>query len=377
MKNFLRLSILLVLCCNIIEAQTNAGIPDASTVLVVYREPVDENDTLGIISEAIKDYYQLRRGIPETNILSLQLPRREISVGDWSDPHVVKLGYSDEYIQDSTWAVWDSVHCVDTAKFHAWQYFLEEVANPIRLHLQQNNLTSTIRYIVMCRGVPYKIQAAGDWSVPGNISLDGLLCMLNTENYDDFVEAIFNAYTTQCYASCDPNAPACYSSPFISNPYFDKDPNFEMNARFLPDYYTGSWGGYNFKLSYLLSRLDGLSFDIIKDIIDKSIAVDQSGNKTWILDGGGPGTSEIASAYNKLNSLGFETEYNDDIEDWITTSLDSVIGYTSAGVHQGMPITYIQTLLSFDYANGAVFNTYESYNGFINRKTHCQLCSSS
>ena len=99
MRNLLLFNFLLLLSWNITEAQTNAGIPDASTVIVVYREPVDENDTLGIISKAIKDYYQLRRGIPETNILSLQLPRREISVGDWSDPHVVKLGYSDEYIQ--------------------------------------------------------------------------------------------------------------------------------------------------------------------------------------------------------------------------------------------------------------------------------------
>ena len=48
----------------------------------------------------IKDYYINARGIPNTpNTLGLQLPRREISVGDWSDPHVVKLGYSDEYTQ--------------------------------------------------------------------------------------------------------------------------------------------------------------------------------------------------------------------------------------------------------------------------------------
>jgi uncharacterized protein (TIGR03790 family) len=358
MKSFFIISFLFLLSAISLLAQTNAGIPDESTVLVVF----NVNDQTSI---DIKDYYQNARGIPESNIVPLQLPRREISTGNWSDPHVVKLGYSVEYIQDSTWAVWDSTHCVDTAKFHAWQYFLEEVVNPIRLHLQQNNLTSTIRYIVICRGVPYKIQATGDWSVPGNISLDGLLCMLNTENYDNFVEAIFNVYTAQCYFnSCDPHAPPCYSSPFITNPYFDRDPNFEMNARFLSDYYTGSWGLYNYKLSYLVSRLDGLSYEIVTDIIDKSLNADMTGNKKWILDGGGSGSDEIADAFNKINTLGFSTEYNDDINDWITTSLDSVIGYTSAGVHQGMPPTYIQTILDFDYAKGAVFNTYESFNGF-------------
>ncbi len=141
MKNFSLLIFLLSFWFNITEAQTNAGIPDASTVLVVYRVPVDESDTL---SQSIMQYYVNARGIPfPQNVVPLTLPRREISVGDWSDPHIVKLGYNDEYIQDSTWAVWDSTHCVDTAKFHAWQYFLEEVVNPIRLHLQQNNLIST------------------------------------------------------------------------------------------------------------------------------------------------------------------------------------------------------------------------------------------
>ncbi|NWG28107.1 MAG: hypothetical protein HXY48_06170 [Ignavibacteriaceae bacterium] len=101
MKNILLLGFLLLLCFNITEAQTNAGIPDASTVLVVYREPVDEGDTL---SQSIANYYKNARGIPAINFVPLQLPRREINVGDWSDPHVVKLGYSDEYIQDSTWA---------------------------------------------------------------------------------------------------------------------------------------------------------------------------------------------------------------------------------------------------------------------------------
>ncbi len=346
------------LCFNAADAQTNAGVPDPSTVLVVYNT---NSDT----SIMIKNYYIQAQNIPAINVVpGLQLPRREISVGDWSDPHVVKLGYNDEYIQDSTWAVWDSTHCVDTAKFHAWQYFLEEVANPIRLHLQQNNLTSTIRYIVMCRGVPYKIQAAGDWSVPGNISLDGLLCMLNTENYNDFIEAIFNDYTTQCYANCDPNAPDCPSVPIIVNHYFDKDPAFEMNARFLPDFYTGSWEGYNYKLSYLVSRLDGLNYVIIKDIIDKSVNADKTGEKIWIIDGGGPGSSDMSQAFYRLNTLGFSSAYNSDINNWITTSQDSVIGYTSAGVHQGMPPSYIQETLVFNYANGAVFNTYESYNGY-------------
>lgn len=57
MKHFLLFCFcLLFLCFETAEAQTNAGIPDASTVLVVYNA---NSDT----SAMIKDYYVQARGI--------------------------------------------------------------------------------------------------------------------------------------------------------------------------------------------------------------------------------------------------------------------------------------------------------------------------
>ncbi len=221
MKLLFIISMFFIIYLSISEAQTNANIPGPENVLVVYKAP-DPNNPADTVSQAIKDYYVAARNIPTINVVPLELPRKVISVGDWSDPHVVKLGFDDQNIVDSTWAKWDSTHCVDTAKFHAWQYFIEEIANPIRDHLENNNLTSTIRYIVMCQGVPYKIQAVGDWSSPGNVSVDGLLCMLNTDDYDDFVETIFNNLVDDCYPGCVPPPNHCYSSPVITNPYFDK-----------------------------------------------------------------------------------------------------------------------------------------------------------
>ena len=41
-----------------------AGLPGPENVLIVYKKPIDENDTLGLISQVIKDYYQQSRGIP-------------------------------------------------------------------------------------------------------------------------------------------------------------------------------------------------------------------------------------------------------------------------------------------------------------------------
>jgi hypothetical protein len=102
----------LFLCYNLAEAQTNANIPGPENVLVVYNE---NSDT----SVMIKDYYVEARGIPSSNIFPLALLRKVMNVGNWSDPHVVKLGFDNQNIVDSTWAKWDSTHCVDTAKFHA------------------------------------------------------------------------------------------------------------------------------------------------------------------------------------------------------------------------------------------------------------------
>ena len=368
MKNFLYLCLFFFLCYNIVEAQTNVNIPGPENVLVVYNE---NSDT----SIMVKNYYVTARDIPESNIVKLPLPRKAISVGDWSDPHVVKLGFDNQNIVDSTWARWDSTHCVDTAKFHAYQYFIEEIANPIRQHITNNNLTEKIRYIVMCQGIPYKIQAVGDWSSPGNIGVDGLLCMLNTADYDDFVKEIFNNLVDDCYPGCYPPPYNCYSSPIIYNPYFDEDSNFDFDSRFKSDHYTGTWGAYTYKLSYLVSRLDGLSFEVIKDMIDRSVEEDKSGEAAWILDNdpasNGIGVnSHFTYAKSRLENYGFNVVYNN-TDTWITHNTyigGPVMGYTSLGVHAegSNPAyqTYVIDSLLFDYANGSVFNTFESFNAY-------------
>lgn len=70
MKNFWLHIILILFCGNFAEAQTPTytGAPDSSHVLVVYKLPANPSDT---ISQSVMNYYQLRRGIPETNIVSL------------------------------------------------------------------------------------------------------------------------------------------------------------------------------------------------------------------------------------------------------------------------------------------------------------------
>ena len=104
MRQFLFVTILSFLCFYLTEvsAQTNANIPGPENVLVVYKAP-DPNNPADTISRAIKDYYVAARNIPAINVVpGLELPRKVITVGDWSDPHIVKLGFDNEYIEDST-----------------------------------------------------------------------------------------------------------------------------------------------------------------------------------------------------------------------------------------------------------------------------------
>jgi hypothetical protein len=75
----------------------------------------------------------------------------------------------------------------------------------------------------LCKGVPSKIQASGNWggsktNAFGNLTVGGLLCMLNTNSYNTFI--------------LDPVYPDCIRI----NPYYSKDStDLNMDNRFLPD----------------------------------------------------------------------------------------------------------------------------------------------
>jgi len=358
---FFLLTFLLITVVSELKAQTYADLPGPENVLVVYKQPVDDQDTLGLISEAVKDYYKTARNIPVSNILGLNsLISHNINIDGVTHP--VIIAQETDNIRDSinhesgTWY----------ATEHAWKYFYQNVAMPIKSYLTNNNLTSTIRYIVLCKGVPSKIQAGADsGSVIGNVAVDGLLCMLNTENYEDFLHSLYNKIRAQ--ADTFPYA----HKPIISNPYYDADKNWSMNYRFKPDHFNESWNGYNVKLSYLVSHLDGISFETVKNVIDRSVDADLSGDGWWVIDDD-PSVrvphDPFSDARENLILLGFGQRINwNDSDEWIVDNNGPVLGYVSWGIHAGAPYgndsTYWVDLLNFQYANGAIATTYESFNG--------------
>jgi hypothetical protein len=246
------------------QTPTNAGPPDSSHVLVVW----NGNSS---ISDSVKNYYVNARGIPESNIIRLDNLTDEWFTYDGTS-HWIEIVQSGDILKDTTQAWEDSPYVTNGgagATFHSWQYFYERIADPIKQYLETKivngiPLKETIRYIVLCKGVPYKLQSRHDWSGTGglppnnNISLQSLLSILNNEPYYDNLVSLFNVGT-----------------PNYTNPYYEaaKESFWYLEYRFLPDFYSNSAGT---KLSYLVTRLDGLSIEDTQQMIDNSVSADTS-----------------------------------------------------------------------------------------------------
>ena len=98
-----------------------------------------------------------------------------------------------------------------------------------------------------------------------------------------------------------------------------------------------------------------------------------SGTAAWIIDDDPtfqwpPWHIQFSDTKTKLEELGFNVVYNNN-NSWITSHTGNVMGYTSWGTHaedgncEWEDSAWVKDSLHFDLANGAVFNTYESFNG--------------
>jgi uncharacterized protein (TIGR03790 family) len=327
-----------------VQAQTWANIAGPGNVLVVYNSNSQ-------VSDSVMNYYVSMRKIPNPlNVCPLDsLMDSTVTINGIT--HQIVIAQNGDIIRDL-----NQVNS-DNPSFHAWKYFLDRIADPIKNYLDNNNLTTTIRYIVLCKGIPFKIQARYNgggyaYTAKGNLPVDGLLCMLNTPGYDSVI------------------ANNVYPNGMITNPYYRKDENMTMNYRFITNHFA--FGAYH--LSYLVSHIDGINYNVVKSIIDRSVDADKSGNGIYILDADPTLSSFNSWFYNaktKLEGLGFNVKYNTDNE-WVTSNTYSgspIMGYSSCGTHAEdgncdfNDSAYVVDSLQFQYANGALFSTLESFNG--------------
>jgi len=119
-------------------------------------------------------------------------------------------------------------------------------------------------------------------------------------------------------------------------------------------------------LNYLVTRLDGYTVADIKGMIDRAGDPAKSGNRYFIFDSKPNSYDSMKMA--QLNLAALDPGINvvlDQTTGWITQNpAGPVMAYIGHGVHSGLPDGYIQSQLDFQYANGALFSTYESFNGW-------------
>lgn len=371
----------------ITQSETNLNIAEPQNVLVVFKRG-------NSVSEAIKDHYVSVRNIPSVNIVCEG--ENNLPGLDFSGNTDIELAQNGEVIKRISQCA--NANSNGYCDYVAWQYYIDEIATPIANYLNNTidpntglYLKDQIRYIVLCKGIPLKIQSGDpyrNWYTI-NVSVDGLLCLLKNDNNN-------NPSVLTLYPPTTPPGIIDHYNALVGNPYYSPDYDLTMNYRFKPNHFLtehGNNGQYLFwKLAYLVSRLDGRNLDDVIQLIVRSVAADHSGEGKWIIDTHKYYSSDFyfplepwkadwyASDYNdldlyrlmwtnnKLNNLDFNVvtdanEIDNTRRNPITTTNGQVMGYLSWGAHAGMQVGYINNL-NFSYLPGAVFSSIESFNGY-------------
>ncbi|HAS80666.1 MAG: Fibronectin type III domain protein [Candidatus Nomurabacteria bacterium GW2011_GWE1_32_28] len=291
---------------------TFQDLPTSSEVLIVYNSSyVLDSDSDGVQdSLEIANYYKNKRSIPETNV----------------------LGISTQAIEEITRTQYNT-----------------EIKTSIENYLTSSGLKNSIKYIVLVKGVPLKIQSTNgfEYSTTNYSSVDSAVTLLY-ENYD----------TTW----------------HLSNPYYNVDPSYTKSYRFQSEHFSIN-GVY---LRYLVTRLDGYTISDIKGMIDRAFTTNTSGDGYWVIDDHLKGYDFMQTASTNLHNLGQNVNPNtwSDTTNYIITNPSGpVMGYVSHGIHAYMGDGYVSNSpvnanhLDFTLLNGAVFSSYESFNayGFANK----------
>lgn len=123
MKNSLLFLSFFILCTisTVAQTPTFADPPGPEHVLVVYKVP-DPNNAADTISRAVKDYYKLRRGIPESNICRLDSLDTLVTVTYNNITHTIYLDQQGEIIRDM-----NNANSPEPS-IHSWIYFNDRIA---------------------------------------------------------------------------------------------------------------------------------------------------------------------------------------------------------------------------------------------------------
>jgi len=290
---------------------------------------------------------------------------------------------------------------------HVWEYagstavtitratFDAELRGPLDDYLSydppgdEQPLYKIIRVLVTTKGVPRRIDdfdSPGIGEYPFNLSAE-----YDAGNYDAASVDSDLALLHQRLTVGSSPLPDHIANNHVRNPYhagteridtFPRD-NATIAKTFSWDSIRNGWrspaGTPSLRLTagdiYLVTRLTGYTADEAIAALDRSGTITVNRNETTVVvDRDGVNVHDNAAPYSQgedfpetrdmLQVAGFSVDY-DETSLFITTSALEVIGYAAYGRnHVPVPLkTYILDTLDFDLAPGAIFNTYESFNG--------------
>ena len=251
---------------------------------------------------------------------------------------------------------------VTTAEQVTDDYYLSVIRPQI---LQSGKLTSSISTIVTTKGLPLRIYTdnanPGAYTDPFGVTRTVLsgwwrpYSSLESELTRIDVISTPQQMGDQTYFSQQgmPNRPqpSC-------NPYYGSSVSFNYS-----NYYISGYGGMR-----LSARLDGFTTADVKAAINRAQQAFLISNSRWmVLDDDPNSLGQDRMVQLKDNVLVPKAQayvYNN-TDDAITTAPGPVIGYVSHGTNDGsggLEPGYIAGQLNFTLANGAVFQTHESFN---------------
>jgi uncharacterized protein (TIGR03790 family) len=287
-------------------APYDAPLPESDSILFIY-------NTLDSDSVAIKDYYTSAttgRGISDEMIYGMNL-----SLGE----AITRTEYN------------------------------EQIKAPVENFILTHDLKYRIKYIVLAKGIPLKVNAThdGDYYTLDYAAVESEMTLLfNTNPLDGKV----------------------------NNPFYAK-PAGSWFHPFKFSYGTG-------KMSYLVTRLAAWDLDEVFAEIDRGL-YGYSGSEAYAILDGGTSYDRMESAATRYADMGLQYLFENGpifltAETIANPAIsDHVIAYTGHGIHHNPAPpggTYYIAELDFTLLNGAIFNTYESFNGttFIeaNRSSH-------
>ncbi len=251
------------------------------------------------------------------------------------------------------------------------QTYLDEIRTPLLSELASQSWGSQIDTFVTTKGLPLRIDVgtSGTTNWGQFSSLESELARI------DSIDSIA-AMGDQSFSAAIVDIPGVLPA----NPYY-LGPEVDLFTG-LPLPYDGPEGfdrsdpiNENIRLT---SRLDGYTLQDVTGMIDRAQqAFVVPFGQTVVVDDhpNAPASSEAAMADLALSILPSHNQLTDydATNSPIVTSSSPVLGYVSHGIHGGLPAGvpgsldqtgYIVDTLNFEYANGAVFHTYESFNAF-------------